>query len=72
MVERGGLNRFQQMGSYLAENLRHSRHDAKHLALIRGFTDVGYGGLPMPREAEEWAKQNNINLRVRDAIPSHP
>jgi hypothetical protein len=68
MVERGNLNRLQQMGSYLAENLRRSRDNSKLLSTIRNLIDISYGGLPLPHEAEEWAKQNNIYPRVRNEI----
>jgi hypothetical protein len=68
MVERGGLNMLHQFGSYLAENFRRSRYDSKLLSAICKFTDIAYGGLELAREADEWAKQNNIHTRVRDEV----
>jgi hypothetical protein len=56
------------MGSYLAENLRRSQRDPKFLSVLRGIMEVGYGGLPIPQDAEEWAEKSGIPIRVRTTL----
>jgi hypothetical protein len=67
MVERAGLDTLLQMGSYLAERLKRSQNNPRLLNVLCNINDVTYGGLAIPREAEEWAEKNDIILRVRFA-----
>jgi hypothetical protein len=68
MILRCGLNRLNQIPTFLCTHLRNARLDPKLLSMLRNLDEVWYGGLPLPREEEEWAYRNGINLRVRSTI----
>jgi len=65
MVERCGLNRLNQFSTFLSTHLTTSRRDARILALLSNLDEVIHSGLPLPREDEDWAYRNKINLKVR-------
>lgn len=65
MIRQCGLNRLNQFGSFLGNNLRASRADPKLLSLLATLDDICYSGLPLAREDEEWAYKNGLRLRVR-------
>ena len=71
MVHRCGLNRLNQFATFLATHLRNSRLNPKVLSLLANLDEVLYSGLPLPREEEEWAYRNGINLRVRSISNLH-
>jgi hypothetical protein len=71
MVERCGLNRLNQFSTFLSTHLTTSRRDARILALLSNLDEVIHSGLPLPREDEDWAYRNKINLKVR-AHPRFP
>lgn len=64
MIVRGGLNRLNQFAAFLCNHFRKARMDPKLLSLIAGLDEVLYSGMPLPREDEEWAYRNGINLKV--------
>jgi hypothetical protein len=70
MIEHCGLNTLIQMGSHLSERLRRSQQDPKLLSLLQGLDEIGYGGLPIPGELEQWAHKNGIIPTVRSIIAS--
>ncbi|THV04833.1 acetyl-CoA synthetase-like protein [Dendrothele bispora CBS 962.96] len=63
MIHRCGLNRLNQFAAFLAMHLRNSRNDNKLLSALANLDEVLYSGMPLPREEQEWALQNHINLR---------
>ncbi|KAG6842569.1 hypothetical protein C0991_000095 [Blastosporella zonata] len=63
MITFGGLNRLNQFAAFLANHLRRSRSDPKFLSMLVGLDEVLYSGLPLPRDEEEWAFKNGIQLR---------
>jgi hypothetical protein len=65
MIHSCGLNRLNQFAAFLAMQLRNSRNDTKLLSALANLDEVLYSGMPLPREEQEWAFQNHINLRVR-------
>jgi acyl-coenzyme A synthetase/AMP-(fatty) acid ligase len=64
MIRRCGVNRLTQFAPFLANHLRNARLNPKVLAILQSLDQVIYSGLPLPREEEEWAYRNGINLRV--------
>jgi acyl-CoA synthetase (AMP-forming)/AMP-acid ligase II len=64
MVESCGLNRLNQFAAFLAMQLRAARKNPALLSLLAGLDEVLYSGMPLPREEQEFALQNNIKLRV--------
>ncbi|KAK7463694.1 hypothetical protein VKT23_005633 [Stygiomarasmius scandens] len=63
MIHRCGLNRLNQFAAFLAIHLRNSRNDSKLLSALASLDEVLYSGMPLPREEQEWALQNHINVR---------
>ncbi|KAG5220182.1 amp- ligase [Salix suchowensis] len=63
MITRCGLNRLNQFATYLSIHLKNSRRDAKLLSLLAQLDEILYTGLPLNRDEEAWAYQNNLNLR---------
>jgi len=63
MIHRCGLNRLNQFGSFLANQMRASRTDPKLLSLLSNLDDIVYSGLALAREEEEWAYKNGMKLR---------
>jgi hypothetical protein len=64
MIEICGLNRLNQFAAFLAMQLRSARKSPSLLFLLAGLDEVLYSGMPLPREEQEFALQNNIKLRV--------
>jgi hypothetical protein len=64
MIHQCGLNRLNQFGSFLGNNLRASRADPKVLSLLASLDEILYSGLSLAREDEEWAYKNGLSLRV--------
>jgi len=62
MIQRCQLNRLNQFAAFLALRLREAKKDAKILSLLTGLDEVLYSGMPLGREEEEFAIQNNIPL----------
>ncbi|GJE85768.1 acyl--CoA ligase [Phanerochaete sordida] len=62
MITRCGLNRLNQFATFLATHLKHSRQDAKLLALMQGLDEVLYSGLALAAEEERWAYEKGIRL----------
>ncbi|KIK71118.1 hypothetical protein GYMLUDRAFT_52257 [Collybiopsis luxurians FD-317 M1] len=63
MVEMCGLNRLNQFAAFLAMQLRSARKNPSLLSLLANLDEVLYSGMPLPREEQEFALQNNIKLR---------
>lgn len=63
MIHQCGLNRLNQFGSFLGNNLRASRSDPKLLSLLATLDEICYSGLPLSREDEEWGYTNGLRLR---------
>ncbi|ESK98305.1 amp- ligase [Moniliophthora roreri MCA 2997] len=63
MIHRCGLNRLNQFAAFLASQLRASRNNPKLLSMLSNLDEVLYSGMPLPREEQEWALRNNINLK---------
>ncbi|KIL70723.1 hypothetical protein M378DRAFT_66741 [Amanita muscaria Koide BX008] len=63
MIERCGLNRLNQFATFLSNHLRNSRNDRKLLSKLQGLEEVVFTGLPLPRDDEEWAMKNGVQLR---------
>ncbi|KAF7424658.1 hypothetical protein PC9H_009968 [Pleurotus ostreatus] len=63
MITRCGLNRLNQFATYLTIHLKNSRRDPKLLSLLAQLDEILYTGLPLNRDEEAWAYQNNLNLR---------
>ncbi|KAJ8453584.1 hypothetical protein ONZ45_g19656 [Pleurotus djamor] len=63
MITRCGLNRLNQFATYLTIHLKNSRRDPKLLSLLSQLDEILYTGLPLAREEEDWAYQNQLNLR---------
>lgn len=69
MIKRCGLNRLHQFATFLSTHIRHARQNPKLLALLQSLDTVLYSGLPLPREDEEFAYSNRLNLVVsRDLL----
>ena len=64
MIKRCGLNRLHQFASFLSTHLRRARLDPKLLSLFQSLDCVLYSGLPLPKEEEEFALSNGINVVV--------
>jgi hypothetical protein len=64
MIHRCGLNRLNQFGSFLGNNLRASRTDPKLLSSLAALDEICYSGLPLAREDEDWAYKNGLQLKV--------
>ncbi|EEB90577.1 hypothetical protein MPER_11194 [Moniliophthora perniciosa FA553] len=63
MIHRCGLNRLNQFAAFLASQLRASRNNPKLLSMLSNLDEVLYSGMPLPREEQDWALRNNINLK---------
>ncbi|KAF5375110.1 hypothetical protein D9758_000172 [Tetrapyrgos nigripes] len=63
MIHHCGLNRLNQFAAFLAMQLRNARNDTKLLSALANLDEVLYSGMPLPREEQEWALRNHINLR---------
>ncbi|CDO70986.1 hypothetical protein BN946_scf184830.g18 [Trametes cinnabarina] len=63
MITQGGLNRLNQFPAFFAVHARAARMNPKVLALLRSLDEILYSGQAMPREDEEWAYANNLQLR---------
>ncbi|KAI0754380.1 acetyl-CoA synthetase-like protein [Daedaleopsis nitida] len=63
MITKGGLNRLNEFPAFFAVHLRVARQNPKLLVLLRGLDEILYSGQPMPREDEEWAYSQGLNLR---------
>ncbi|KAF9069154.1 acetyl-CoA synthetase-like protein [Rhodocollybia butyracea] len=64
MVTRCGLNRLNQFAAFLAMKLRDSRSDPKLLSILSNLDEIIYSGMPLARDAQEWALQNGLNVTV--------
>ncbi|KAI0676318.1 acetyl-CoA synthetase-like protein [Trametes maxima] len=63
MIVHGGLNRLNQFPAFFAVHARAARLNPKLLALLRGLDEILYSGQQMPREDEEWAYANDLQIR---------
>ncbi|KAI0631271.1 acetyl-CoA synthetase-like protein [Trametes polyzona] len=63
MITQGGLNRLNQFPAFFAVHARAARQNPKLLALLRGLDEILYSGQQMPREDEEWAYANDLQIR---------
>ncbi|KAI0659717.1 acetyl-CoA synthetase-like protein [Cubamyces menziesii] len=63
MIMHGGLNRLNQFPAFFAVHARAARQNPKLLALLRGLDEILYSGQQMPREDEEWAYANDLQIR---------
>lgn len=63
MIAHGGLTRLNQFPAFFAVHARAARQSPKLLALLRGLDEILYSGQQMPREDEEWAYANDLQLR---------
>ncbi|KAI0828701.1 acetyl-CoA synthetase-like protein [Trametes gibbosa] len=63
MIAHGDLNRLNQFPAFFAVHARAARLNPKLLALLRGLDEILYSGQPMPREDEEWAYANDLQIR---------
>ncbi|KAI8972831.1 acetyl-CoA synthetase-like protein [Trametes punicea] len=63
MIRHGGLNRLNQFPAFFAVHARAARQNPKLLALLKGLDEILYSGQQMPREDEEWAYANDLQLR---------
>ncbi|KAI0370589.1 acetyl-CoA synthetase-like protein [Pilatotrama ljubarskyi] len=63
MITHGGLNRLNQFPAFFAVHARAARLNPKLLALLRSLDEILYSGQQMPREDEEWAYANDLQLR---------
>ncbi|TRM65683.1 hypothetical protein BD626DRAFT_485538 [Schizophyllum amplum] len=62
MISRCGLNRLNQFAGFLAGHLRHAQADPKFHAVLRGFDEILYSGMPLPRAEEQFALQSGLPL----------
>jgi hypothetical protein len=69
MVHKCGLNRLNQFATFLANHIRNAGIDPKAAALLRSFDEVLYSGLPLAAEAEKWAYENGVRLKVPPLSP---
>ncbi|KAK7694873.1 hypothetical protein QCA50_002061 [Cerrena zonata] len=63
MITRCRLNRLNQFATFLATHLRASKEDRKLLNMLTQLDEVLYSGLALPREEEDWAYKNGIQLK---------
>ncbi|KAH9899171.1 acetyl-CoA synthetase-like protein [Cubamyces lactineus] len=63
MIMHGGLNRLNQFPAFFSVHARAARLNPKLLALLRGLDEILYSGQQMPREDEEWAYANDLQIR---------
>ena len=63
MITHGELNRLNEFPAFFAVHLRAARQNPKMLALLRSLDEILYSGQPMPREDEEWAYANDLQIR---------
>ncbi|OJT07559.1 hypothetical protein TRAPUB_1582 [Trametes pubescens] len=63
MIVHGGLSRLNQFPAFFAVHARAARQSPKLLALLRGLDEILYSGQQMPREDEEWAYANDLQIR---------
>jgi len=64
MITRFGLNRLNQLATFLGQHLRNSKTNPRLLQALVQLDEIRSGGLALGREEEAWAPQNGINLRV--------
>ena len=65
MITRCGLNRFNQISTFLARHLRNSKTNPELLQALARFDEIIYAGAELGREEEAWALQNGVKLRVK-------
>ena len=64
MITRCGLNRLNQLATFLGQHLRNSKTNPRLLQALVQLDEVHSAGLALGREEEAWALQNGIDLRV--------
>jgi len=64
MITRCGLNRLNQLATFLGQHLRNSKTDPRLLQALAQLDEIHSAGLALGREEEAWALQNGIDLRV--------
>lgn len=62
MVTRCGLNRMNQFPSFLTVHLKASRQNPKLLAMLKGFDEIFYSGMPLSQDDEEWIHRHGIRV----------
>lgn len=65
MSQSAGVNRLCLFSPFLERHLRSAKSDAKVLSLLQAMDEVICCGGLLPREQEEWAAKNGINVKVR-------
>ena len=64
MIARCGLNRLNQISTFLAHHLRNSKTNPELLKALVQLDEVFYAGTELGREEQAWAVQNGVKLRV--------
>ena len=64
MIARCGLNRLNQIATFLGNHLRNSKTNPELLRALVGLDEVHYAGADLGREEEAWALRNSVKLRV--------
>jgi acyl-coenzyme A synthetase/AMP-(fatty) acid ligase len=63
MIHRCQLNRLNQFSTFLSIHLRNSRQNRKLLGYLQSLDQIILSGLSLPREDEDWAYKNGLNLK---------
>ncbi|KAG2072765.1 acetyl-CoA synthetase-like protein [Suillus decipiens] len=63
MIHRCQLNRLNQFSTFLSIHLRNSRQNRKLLGYLQSLDQIIFSGLPLPREDEDWAYKNGLNMK---------
>ncbi|KAG1755171.1 uncharacterized protein EDB91DRAFT_277575 [Suillus paluster] len=63
MIHRCQLNRLNQFSTFLSIHLRNSRQNRKLLGYLQSLDEILFSGLPLPREEEDWAYKNGLNMK---------
>lgn len=63
MIHRCQLNRLNQFSTFLSIHLRNSRQNRKLLGYLQSLDQILLSGLSLPREDEDWAYKNGLNLK---------
>ncbi|KAF7329492.1 AMP-binding domain-containing protein [Mycena kentingensis (nom. inval.)] len=67
MHDECGLNRLHQYPQHLSKHLRSSRTDADVLRVLQSLDDVRYSAMPLDKEDDKWAFENEVTLQTHFA-----
>lgn len=64
MINTCGLNRLNQIPSFLITHIKNARTNSTLLQKMKGLGEILYCALDLPREYEDWAYGNGLPIRV--------